>query len=344
MSNKSVSDFVAASMDAVLKSEEHKSLFGTQYKFAQANTLPPLVGPETGPSVGPHEPTGYKAPVPEKPKGYYRQDGTFVPGPVQEGDKLLASDDNDAKDSSGSSDSSDSSSSSDSCSADDDLETSAAFDVAIDSLLTASAALDSVGMSKSSAFSLKLASLVVEAKKAEKKDSKESKADKAKRFKEMLAKKKEKAKAKKDSQSAKDKMAKEKAKAKADKEKAKAKADKEKAKASAKKKATAYYNHLMRKFADNNPLNDQAVNMAIYKLKEACKAVFNTPNIPVEAKNSYNNFSNLSNADTIKYLSSIMNDSADGMKNWPVYSPENLAFKACNAAASELQRLVSLEF
>src|SRR5574339_355107 len=34
MSNKSVSDFVAATMDAVLKSAEHKSLFGTQYKFA----------------------------------------------------------------------------------------------------------------------------------------------------------------------------------------------------------------------------------------------------------------------------------------------------------------------
>src|SRR5271165_5546330 len=34
MSNKSVSDFVAASMDAVLKSEAHKALFGNQYKFA----------------------------------------------------------------------------------------------------------------------------------------------------------------------------------------------------------------------------------------------------------------------------------------------------------------------
>ena len=32
--SKSVSDFVAATMDAVLKSQEHQSLFGTQYKFA----------------------------------------------------------------------------------------------------------------------------------------------------------------------------------------------------------------------------------------------------------------------------------------------------------------------
>src|SRR5271166_3611467 len=35
MNNKSVSDFVAATMDAVLNSAEHKALFGTQYKFAQ---------------------------------------------------------------------------------------------------------------------------------------------------------------------------------------------------------------------------------------------------------------------------------------------------------------------
>ena len=35
MKNQSVSDFVAATMDAVLNSAEHKALFGTQYKFAQ---------------------------------------------------------------------------------------------------------------------------------------------------------------------------------------------------------------------------------------------------------------------------------------------------------------------
>ena len=35
MNNKSVSDFVASTMNDVLNSAEHKSLFGTQYKFAQ---------------------------------------------------------------------------------------------------------------------------------------------------------------------------------------------------------------------------------------------------------------------------------------------------------------------
>src|ERR1039457_2821499 len=34
MTNKSVSDFVAATMDAVLNSAEHKALFGTTYKYA----------------------------------------------------------------------------------------------------------------------------------------------------------------------------------------------------------------------------------------------------------------------------------------------------------------------
>jgi hypothetical protein len=51
-----------------------------------------------------------------------------------------------------------------------DNNISTAYDIAIDSLLTASAALDSLGLGKGSAFSLKLASFVVEAKK---KDSKE---------------------------------------------------------------------------------------------------------------------------------------------------------------------------
>lgn len=46
------------------------------------------------------------------------------------------------------------------------LSPATAFDVAIDSLITASAALDSVGMEKSSGLSLKLAALVVEAKKS----------------------------------------------------------------------------------------------------------------------------------------------------------------------------------
>jgi uncharacterized membrane protein YgcG len=71
---------------------------------------------------------------------------------------------------------------SDDCSAADDgeMEVSASFDVAIDSLLTASAALDDVGMEKNSALSLRIASLVVEAKKKVKEDKKKGKMDMAK--------------------------------------------------------------------------------------------------------------------------------------------------------------------
>ena len=70
------------------------------------------------------------------------------------------------------------------------MESSAAFDVAIDSLLTASAALDSVGLGRGSALTLKIASLVVEAKKKDKKEKKDKKDSK---------------KSSKDSMSAKDK-------------------------------------------------------------------------------------------------------------------------------------------
>lgn len=73
----------------------------------------------------------------------------------------------------------------------DDMESSAAYDVAIDSLLTASAALDSVGLGRGSALTLKIASLVVEAKKKDKKDKDSKKSSK-----------------KSDSQSAKDKKSK----------------------------------------------------------------------------------------------------------------------------------------
>lgn len=37
MSNKSISDYLASSMDSVLKSPEHKSLFGQDYKVATAS-------------------------------------------------------------------------------------------------------------------------------------------------------------------------------------------------------------------------------------------------------------------------------------------------------------------
>lgn len=225
---KSVSDFVAASMDAVLKSSEHKTLFGYK-KFASDTNC-----------AEDHEHDKESC-----------------------GDSMMA-DDNDAKKKGKMppwlKDKKDESSSSDSSSADDadlsfeamypdaaeyisakfpsaakelglhtkeDLDerfpvtsnlldemgmsAAAGFDIAIDSLLTASAALDGVGMEKTAALSLKLASLVVEAKKKDKSSSGKSSSD---------------------SNAAKDKAAKEKAKAKekAEKEKAKEKAAKEKEK------------------------------------------------------------------------------------------------------------------
>ena len=91
----------------------------------------------------------------------------------------------------------------------DDMEPSVAFDVAIDSLLTASAALDSVGLGRGSALTLKIASLVVEAKKKDKKekDSKKSSKDSqsAKDKKSKDSKKDDKKSSSKDSHSAKDK-------------------------------------------------------------------------------------------------------------------------------------------
>jgi hypothetical protein len=99
-----------------------------------------------------------------------------------------------------------------------DIKDCAAYNIAIESLLTASAALDAANMSDGSTLSLKLASFVSEAKKA--KTDKMSADDKAKmRAKEKAAKDKERAKA----QAAKDK-----AKAQAEKEKAKAKGEKDK--------------------------------------------------------------------------------------------------------------------
>lgn len=238
MNNKSVSDLVAAAMDAALKSDEHKSLFGTQYKYAsdENDAKCAKCGSES----------------------------------CSCGDSSMAWDDNDARAKAKSSEeSSSSSSSSDESSADDndakkkkmppwlkdessaddedlandgsseDMQTSA-LDVAIDSLLTASGALDSAGLANGATLSLKLASLVVEAKKKMKEDKKsDSNSAKDKAAKEKAAKEKAKAKEMKDKQMAKDKADKEKAKAKAAKEKeAKEKAEKAAKEKAAKEKAS----------------------------------------------------------------------------------------------------------
>lgn len=259
----SVSDFVAATMDAVLKSEQHKSLFGTQYKYASDENAgkdsfcaehgevdncsadsppppPPKKDPATGATVS----------------GDAGQHITFpadkITADKAKADDSFAWDDNDARKKKKKDEDEEDEEKEDKKDEDDasDAElTSSAYDVAIDSLLTASAALDSVGLGRGSAFSLKLASLVVEAKKKDKdsKDAKKDKKDKDKDKKDSLmakdkaakekAKEKEKAakeKEKKDAQAAKDKAAKEKAKEKEKLEKekaaAKAKAEKEKAK------------------------------------------------------------------------------------------------------------------
>lgn len=255
MKNNSVSDFVAASMDAVLKSDQHKALFGTQYKFASSDKMCA--------EHGKMDSCDANAPIKIDPDfGAKPVAGPKTSGEYGNADDMFADDENDAKDSDKKdSDKKDSEeekgSESDSSSADDDDNdasdpeemSSSAFDLAIDSLLTASAALDSVGMEKSSSLSLKLASLVVEAKKKDSKDKKDKKdtaaaddkakkkaKEKAAKEKEEAAKKKAKEKAAKDTQMAKDKAAKEKEKEKAAKEKAAKEEAAKKAKEKASKK------------------------------------------------------------------------------------------------------------
>lgn len=229
MTNKGIADFVAATMDAVLNSAEHKALFGSNYKFASGKCS--KCGSEScscGDSMhaddndkkskkdsssdsshaddndkkskkdssGDSSHAGDSVTDP-KTGATVSSGGSKIEFPVDsiKGDKSHA-DDNDAKkkkdsskDSSGDSSKADdndakkhkdssSSSSSDSSKADDDddMKAQAAFAVALDSLLTASAALDAVGMEKTAEVSLRLASLVAEAKKKDK-DSKKSKKD-----------------------------------------------------------------------------------------------------------------------------------------------------------------------
>lgn len=267
MSNKSISDFVASTMDTVIKSSEHKSLFGSTYKFASDQSSEDEQSADDLNDARKRAKPVLLDSVSEKKEGYYvicsqypnfnfdeafdslREAKEYAKKILDKGDsdwiaiyhivgvpkvsndpstgfsedivwEWRAPDDMFAPDylPDESKDNSDSSYADDSS---DDV--SAAYDVAIDSLITASAALDSLGLEKSATVSLKLASFIVEAKKVDKdKEKAKAKAEK------------EKAKAKADKEKAKLKAEKEKAKAKADKEKAKAKSDSEKAKAKAK--------------------------------------------------------------------------------------------------------------
>src|SRR5574338_962598 len=217
----SVSDFVAATMDAVLKSEQHKSLFGTQYKYASdenagkdsfcaehgevdncsadAPPPPPKKDPATGATVSGAGGQHIEFPADKITADKAKADDSF------------AWDDNDARKKKKKDEDEEDEEKEDKKDEDDasDAElTSSAYDVAIDSLLTASAALDSVGLGRGSAFSLKLASLVVQAKKKDKKskDSKKSSKDsQSAKDKKSKDSKKSDSKSSKDSHSAKDK-------------------------------------------------------------------------------------------------------------------------------------------
>jgi len=208
MKNQSVSDFVAASMNAVLNSKEHKSLFDVQYKYAQdMNDAKKGKCGECDKSKEDCKCDSSKADdddndarkrAKEDDSAAWDNDDNDARKRSKDEDEACAEDGDTDKDTE----------KSDWNDASDGLETSVAYDVAIDSLLTASAALDSVGLGRGSAFSLKLASLVVEAKKKDK-DSKKDKKKDSQSAKDKKSDKKSDSKKKddkkKDSQSAKDK-------------------------------------------------------------------------------------------------------------------------------------------
>lgn len=172
MNNKSVSDFVAAAMNAVLESDDHKSLFGSTYKKASYQVCPfckEVVEPDI---TGACSNMTCRKTLPKEDSA--NADTNFAKDESSADDDA---DDNDSDDADADeNNANDNDVDADECSADDE-KISSAFDIAIDGLLTASAALDSVGFEKSSTLSLKIASFVVEAKKKEKanKDKKKSK-------------------------------------------------------------------------------------------------------------------------------------------------------------------------
>jgi hypothetical protein len=171
MGNKSVSDFVASTMDAVLKSEQHQSLFGLR-KIASFGEVCAVCNTDDCASAGcsgVSEDDGLAVSDSDSDELSDEEVEAFVRKHRVQVKKYLADEEDEDYVSDGVS---------------QELGSSA-FDVAIDSLLTASAALDKVGFEKGSSFSLKLASIVVEAKKKEKakakskKDSKTSKDSKS---------------------------------------------------------------------------------------------------------------------------------------------------------------------
>lgn len=159
MKNKSISDFVAASMDSVLNSDQHKALFKSQYKFASSSSSSDVH----------HADMCEKCSASKESCKCGKSDSSLA---WDSDDKHMAKDK--ACDKCGAMDQDECY-----CYADDHMDShsaksnalsassnkTAALDIAIDSLLTASAALDAVGIDDASTVSLKLASLIVQAKK-----------------------------------------------------------------------------------------------------------------------------------------------------------------------------------
>lgn len=203
MKNKNISDFVAASMDAVLNSAQHKALFNTQYKFASdENDARTKKCKECGGKLDKHGKCDcdsssawdhHSAKSCHKcgkdkdacycmPADDMDMDMDELPMPADDYDMSLDDNFGDApvvspgghqitfppdviKVKSPSKPSTIQPTKPNKADDDFEMSSTAALDIAIDSLLTASAALDSVGMDNGSTLSLKLASLVVEAKK-----------------------------------------------------------------------------------------------------------------------------------------------------------------------------------
>lgn len=138
MKNKSISDFVANSMEAVLNSESHKSLFKLPNKLAFD---PQQEAPKDKHDVA----CAMCGSMADDEHSCYADDGADEDLAEDSGEDLLSS----------------------------DMTASAALDVVVNNLLTASAVLDALNMESKSTLSLKLASLVVNAKK--RMDSKEKK-------------------------------------------------------------------------------------------------------------------------------------------------------------------------
>lgn len=150
MNNKNTSDFIAATMVSVLDSTDHQQLFSGQYKTAASKckdcqkAMDKCMCSMADDSDSDDFESDETEMLYEEPESYL------------EGDFFAD---------------------------DEELSATAAFDVAIEGLLTASAALDAVDMNHSSELSLKLASLVVQAKKIkeEEKSVKSTKSTKSKK-------------------------------------------------------------------------------------------------------------------------------------------------------------------